>query len=122
MFSLIKKIHRQYKRMRHARDAYPRLHALGPTIETLCGGPVSFIPTEGGGHDYIFYVVREKRRIAVMRLANSRFVPQDSPVETRLNGPRLWPAAVRCHGPRREARVARGAARVAVRFHRRCRG
>jgi hypothetical protein len=89
MFSLIKKIHRQYKRLRHARDAYPRLRALGPTIETLCGGPVSFIPTEGGGHDYIFYVVREKRRIAVMRLANSRFVPQDSPVETRLNGPRM---------------------------------
>ena len=89
MISHIKRFYRHYKRIRHVRDAYPCLRDLEPTIGALCGGRVSFIPTEGGGHDYIFYVVREKRRIAVMRLANSRFVPSDSPVEKRLNGPRL---------------------------------
>jgi len=89
MISLIRKFYRHYKRMLHMRHAHSRLRDLGPTIGTLCGGQVSFIPTEGGGHDYIFYVVRGKRRVAVMRLANNRFVPQDSPLEARLNGPRM---------------------------------
>lgn len=89
MIRFVKRLHRSFKRLRHAREARPRLEALRPTLEKVCGGRVRFAPTDGGGHDYVFYVSRDGRRVAVLRIANDRYVPESLPLEARLNGPRL---------------------------------
>mgnify|MGYP000846055610 FL=1 len=89
MIRLVKRLHRSFKRLRHARAARPQLEAFRPEIERVCGGAVSFRPTEGGGHDSVLYVCRSGRRDAVLRIANGRYVPDGTPVEARLNGPRL---------------------------------
>ena len=89
MIRLVKRLHRAFKRLRHARAARPRLEAFRPEIERVCGGSVSFKPTEGGGHDFVFYVCRGSQRAAVLRIANGRHVPEGTPLEARLNGPRL---------------------------------
>ena len=89
MIRLIKQLHRSFKRRRHARVARPRLEALRPDVERVLGGAVRFSPTEGGGRDFVFYVSRDGRRAAVLRIANGRYVPDDMPVAARLNGPRL---------------------------------
>ena len=75
MIRFVKRLHRSFKRLRHAREARPRLETLRPTLEKVCGGPVRFAPTDGGGHDYVFYVGQDGRRIAVLRIANDRYVP-----------------------------------------------
>ena len=77
------------KRARRLRDVRPRLDELRPDIERACGGPVRFLPGDGGGHDYIFYVETGGRRAAVLRIANPNYVPEGTPLEARLNGPRL---------------------------------
>jgi hypothetical protein len=89
MIRLVKRLHRSFKRLRHARVARPRLEAVRPAVERVCGGAVRFSPTEGGGRDFVFYVSRGGRRVAVLRIANDRYVPDDMPVAARLNGPRL---------------------------------
>ena len=89
MIRFVKRLHRSFKRLRHAREARPRMEALRPTLEKVCGGPVRFTPTDGGGHDYVFYVCQDGRRAAVLRIANDRYVPEGLPLEARLNGPRL---------------------------------
>lgn len=87
MIAFIKQLHRQLKRARHAREARPRLEALRPDIERACGGAVTFAPTDGGGHDYVFYVNRNGRRIAVLRLANPQYISADTPDSYRISGP-----------------------------------
>ncbi len=77
------------KRTRLLCDARPRLDELRPDIERVCGGPVRFLPGDGGGHDTIFYVETGGRRAAVLRVANPNYVPEGTPLEARLNGPRL---------------------------------
>lgn len=89
MLRFIKSLHRSFKRMRHARAAQPHVEAIRPDIERVCGGAVRFSPADGGGHDFVFYVSQNSRRVAVLRLANRQYVPDTTPLEARLNGPRL---------------------------------
>ncbi len=89
MIRFIKRLHKKWKRARRLRDAWPRLAELRPSIETACGGPVRFLPGDGGGHDYIFYVQNAGGRIAVLRIANPAYIPEGTPTEARFNGPRL---------------------------------
>ena len=95
MIAFIKRLHQRLRRTRHAREARPRLEALRPDIERVCGGSVSFAPTDGGGHDYVFYVKSEGRRTAVLRLANHQYISAATPASYRINGPycRLPPLA-----------------------------
>jgi hypothetical protein len=89
MISFAKFLYRSFKRARHVRSARTRLTALRPNLERVCGGPVRFSPSEGGGHDFVFYVAQKGKRIAVLRMGNDRYVPDEMPFEARLNGPRL---------------------------------
>ena len=89
MIRLIKKLHRTLKRGRHLRAGHGRLREIRPAVEAACGGPVRFTNGVGGGHDYVYFVEREGRRVAILRIANPAYVPEGTPPEARVNGPRF---------------------------------
>ena len=89
MISLIKTFHRIIKRRRHFRNGDAKLAEMRPAIEAALGGPVRFTNGLGGGHDFVYFVERAGKRAGVLRIANPAFMPEGTPLETRLNGPRL---------------------------------
>ena len=89
MIRFIKRLHRSLKRFRHLRAGRGRLREVRPAVEAVCGGPVRFKSGVGGGHDYVYFVEREGRRVAILRITNPDYVPEGTPPEARLNGPRF---------------------------------
>ena len=89
MLHFIKKLHRTLKRFQHYHSGAGRLRELHPSIASACKGPVHFTRGKGGGHDYVYFVEQQGQRVAVLRITNPAYVPEGTPHEARLNGPRL---------------------------------
>jgi hypothetical protein len=89
MIRLVKAVHRALKRRRHFRAGEARLAGIAPDIEKRVGGPVCFRPGRGGGHDFVYFVERGGGCAGVLRIANPAHVPEGTPFEARLSGPRL---------------------------------
>jgi len=86
---LIKSVHRAVKRRRHFRSGAARLAQVLPSLAAVCGGPVSVRRGQGGGHDFVYFVEHDGLPAGVLRIANPAYVPEGTPTEARLNGPRL---------------------------------
>jgi hypothetical protein len=89
MIRLVKALHRTVKRRRHFLGGEARLAEVRPAVEAAVGGPVRFRRGKGGGHDFVYFVERGGLRAGVLRLANPAYVPEGTPPEARMNGPRL---------------------------------